>query len=229
MSAAREEILGRIRGALADVPESERPADVAVAADYRRRGTRDGDELVSVLVQRLEDYHAVVRQVGPGQLPRALTEACSELGLRRIVVPAALPAQWRPDGVELIEDERLSAAQLDRIDGAITGCAGAIAETGTLILDGQGVSGRRVITLVPDHHICVVQLDQIVESVPEGVAAVRAAVVEEGAPITLVSGPSASSDIELSRVEGVHGPRHLRVLIVTEAECAAAGRSGAGA
>jgi L-lactate dehydrogenase complex protein LldG len=216
MSAAREEILGRIRAALADVPESERPADVPVAADYRRRGTRDRDELVSVLAQRLEDYHADVRRVDPGQLPQALTEACRDFGLRRLVVPAALPVDWRPTGVELTEDQGLSAAELDQIDGAVTGCAGAIAETGTLILDGRGVCGRRVVTLVPDHHICVVRADQIVDSVPEGIATVRTAVIEEGAPITLISGPSASSDIELSRVEGVHGPRHVRVLIVSE-------------
>jgi L-lactate dehydrogenase complex protein LldG len=216
MSAAREEILGRIRAALADVPESERPADVPVAANYRRRGTRDPDELVSVLAQRLEDYHAEVRRVAPGQLPQALTEACRDFGLRRIVVPAALPAEWRPMGVELTEDHGLSAGELDQLDGAVTGCAAAIAETGTLILDGQGVCGRRAVTLVPDHHVCVVRADQIVDSVPEGIAAVRTAVIDEGAPITLISGPSASSDIELARVEGVHGPRHLRVLIVSE-------------
>ncbi len=216
MSAARKEILGRIRAALADVPESERPADVPVAADYRKRGTRAPDELVLALAQRLQDYHADVRRVDSGQLPQALAEACRDFGLRRIVVPVALPPEWRPAGVELTEDRGLSAGELDQIDGTVTGCAGAIAETGTLILDGQGVCGRRVVTLVPDHHICVVRADQIVDSVPEGIAAVRAAVIDEGAPITLISGPSASSDIELSRVEGVHGPRHLLVLIVSE-------------
>jgi L-lactate dehydrogenase complex protein LldG len=223
MSAAREEILGRIRAALADVPESERPADVPVPCDYRRGGTRGPDELVSVLAQRLEDYHAEVRRVDPEQLPQAVTEACRDFGLRRVVVPVALPAEWRPAGVELTEDQGLSAEELDQIDGAVTGCAGAIAETGTLILDGQGICGRRVVTLIPDHHICVVAAAQIVDSVPEGIAAVRTAVVEEGAPITLISGPSASSDIELSRVEGVHGPRHLRVLIVTATGVAAGG------
>ncbi|MGB9185724.1 MAG: lactate utilization protein C [Solirubrobacteraceae bacterium] len=216
MSAAREEILGRIRAALADVPASERPADVRVAADYRRRGTRDPNELVSVLAQRLEDYHAEVRRVAPGHLAQALTQACLDFGLRRLVVPASLPAEWRPTGVELTEDQGLSAGELDQFDGAVTGCAAAIAETGTLILDGQGICGRRAVTLVPDHHLCVVRADQIVDSVPEGIAAVRTAVIAEGAPITLISGPSASSDIELARVEGVHGPRHLRVVIVSE-------------
>jgi L-lactate dehydrogenase complex protein LldG len=114
----------------------------------------------------------------------------------------------------VVNDEDLTAHQLDAIDAAVTGCAGAIAETGTIILDGQGESGRRLITLVPDHHVCIVAAEQISGSVPEAVAGLAPAVHEHGVPITLVSGPSASSDIELSRVEGVHGPRHLVVLVV---------------
>ena len=113
----------------------------------------------------------------------------------------------------MIEDAGLGATELDAIDGAVTGCAVAIAETGTVVLDGTGACGRRLLTLVPDHHICVVTAGQIVELVPEAIAALAPAVRERRAPITLVSGPSASSDIELSRVEGVHGPRHLLVLI----------------
>ena len=113
----------------------------------------------------------------------------------------------------MIEDEGLTAHQLDAIDGAVTGCAAAIAQTGTLVLDGRGVSGRRVLTLVPDHHICVVRAEQVVELVPEAIAALAGAVARDGVPVTLISGPSASSDIELSRVEGVHGPRHLLVII----------------
>jgi L-lactate dehydrogenase complex protein LldG len=116
--------------------------------------------------------------------------------------------------VEVVVDDGLTATQLDAIGGAVTGCAVAIAETGTLVLDGQGASGRRVITLVPDHHICIVAADQIVEQVPEAITALAPAVQQHGVPVTLISGPSASSDIELSRVEGVHGPRHLLVLIV---------------
>jgi L-lactate dehydrogenase complex protein LldG len=133
-----------------------------------------------------------------------------------VVVPPGLPAHWRPDGVEVIEDHGLTAKQLDAIEGAITGCAVGIAETGTLVLDGQGASGRRVITLVPDHHICIVREDQVLGLVPEAIAAIAQSVTERGAPITLVSGPSASSDIELTRVEGVHGPRHLLILLLNE-------------
>jgi L-lactate dehydrogenase complex protein LldG len=153
--------------------------------------------------------------VAATQLADAVSAACAEMGLGRVVVPPGLPEAWRPRGVELLEDEGLSATELDAVDGAVTGCSVAIAETGTLVLDGSPICGRRVLTLVPDHHICVVLAGQIVQIVPEAIAAVAPAVRERRRPITLVSGPSASSDIELTRVEGVHGPRHLRVLIAT--------------
>ncbi len=213
MSAAREEILGRIRGALRDVPAGERPQDVAVARDYARAGGRSREQLVDHLAERIADYAAEVRVVTAGQLADAVTAACAEMGLGRVVVPPGLPAGWRPRDVELTEDVDLTATELDAIDGAVTGCAVAIAETGTIVLDGSPICGRRLLTLVPDHHICVVLAGQIVELVPEAIAAVAPAVRDGRRPITLVSGPSASSDIELSRVEGVHGPRHLRVLI----------------
>jgi L-lactate dehydrogenase complex protein LldG len=213
VDGARDGILGRIRAALHDVPADERPGDVAVARDYRRQGQLAGDALVQRFAERVADYEARVRTVRAEELTDALTAACAEMGLHRVVVPAELPGAWRPRDVEVIEDAGLSATELDTIDGAVTGCAVAIAETGTLVLDGQGRCGRRLLTLVPDHHICVVGAGQIVELVPEAIAAVAPAVRERGAPITLVSGPSASSDIELSRVEGVHGPRDLLVLI----------------
>jgi len=213
VSAAREEILGRIRGALADVPAGERPDDVAVARAYRRRGELTGEALLARFEERVRDYHADVRRVPASEVAGTVAAAAAELGLRRLAVAPGLPAEWRPAGVELVQDTALTAAELDEIDGALTGCAAAIAETGTLVLDGQGASGRRLLTLVPDHHICVVRARQIVELVPEAVAAIAPAVAEGRVPVTLVSGPSASSDIELSRVEGVHGPRHLLVVI----------------
>jgi L-lactate dehydrogenase complex protein LldG len=213
VSAARDEILRRIRTALADVPPDEQPEDVPVARDYERAGDLDPAAVVQRFADRVADYEAEVRRVAVDDLESAVTAACADMGLRRVVVPPGLPTQWRPSGVEVVEDHGLTAMQLDEIDGAVTGCASAIAETGTLLLDGQKRSGRRLITLVPDHHICVVTADQVVAVVPEAIAALAPAVRERGAPVTLVSGPSASSDIELSRVEGVHGPRHLMVLI----------------
>jgi L-lactate dehydrogenase complex protein LldG len=213
VSDARAEILARIRSALVDVPASERPADVPVAREYRRADGRLRDELVTLFAERVGDYRAQVQRVAAAGLPKAIIDACSGQGLQRLAVPPGLPEAWLPDGVELVSDEGLSAAELDRIDGALTGCAAAIAETGTIVLDGGALSGRRALTLVPDHHICVVSVAQIHGQIAEALAAVAAAVTEQRAPITFVSGPSATSDIELERVEGVHGPRNLTVLI----------------
>jgi L-lactate dehydrogenase complex protein LldG len=213
MSGARAEVLRRVRAALRDVPEGERPGDVAVKRDYRHRDERGQAALVDLLAARLADYGAQVRRVPVSEVPAAVGEACRTLGLERVAVPPSLPAEWRPPGIETIEDDGLTAPLLDVINAAVTGCAAAIAETGTVVLDGRGTCGRRAITLVPDHHVCVVLADQVVGQVPEAIAALAPAVLEKQAPITLVSGPSASSDIELVRVQGVHGPRHLVVVI----------------
>lgn len=214
MSDARGEILERVRRALHDVPADERPEDVAVPRAYHRAGHGEAAEVIRLFEDRVRDYHATVRRVTVQEVTGAIGDACRELGLRRIVIPPGLPAHWRPLEVELVEDLGLTGRELDAVDGVLTGCAVAIAQTGTLVLDGQDVSGRRPITLVPDNHICVVRADQVVDSVPEALAQVAAAVREQRRPVTLVSGPSASSDIELARVEGVHGPRNLLVLIV---------------
>lgn len=214
MSDAREQILARIRGALGDVPSDERPSGVTVPREYRRRASVEPSDLVARFEERLRDYGAACDRTPSADLAGAVAGVCAELGVRSLVIPPDLPAGWRPDGVELREDHGLSTAELDEVDGVLSGCAAAIAETGTLVLDGLGASGRRAITLVPDHHICVVRVDQVVAIVPEGVARIAPSVLEHRSPITFVSGPSATSDIELNRVEGVHGPRHLHVLIV---------------
>jgi L-lactate dehydrogenase complex protein LldG len=212
VSTAREEILGRVREALRDVHGDE-PAEVP--RSYRQRDARGREEVIELLAERINDYAARAQVIaGEAEVAPAVAAACETWGVRRLVVPAELPAAWRPQGLELVEDRGLSAAELDQIGGALTGCAAAIAETGTLVLDGRGGCGRRALTLVPDHHICVVLADQVHAGVPQGLAAVADAVARHRAPITLISGPSATSDIELERVEGVHGPRNLLVLIV---------------
>jgi L-lactate dehydrogenase complex protein LldG len=216
MSEAREEILRRVRSALADVPAAEAPADVPVLRDYRRVDERPLEALLELLAERLDDYHAHPRRVPDGGgIPDAVREICDERGLRRLAVPPSIPPAWLPGGIEIIRDDGLSAHELDSIGAALTGCATAIAETGTIVLDGAGACGRRTLTLVPDHHICVVEASQVVGLVPEGLERVAPAVIERRLPITLISGPSATSDIELSRVEGVHGPRRLYVLLVS--------------
>ena len=206
MSDARSEVLGRIRSALG-------PAPVApdVPRDYHPAGAAAVD--LDRFCERVADYRATVHRVAAGELGAALAEAAARLGLRRV----GTTLDTELDGVELVRDEPpLSIADLDGLDGVLSGCALGIAETGTLVLDGAGRSGRRALTLVPDVHLCVIGEDQVVASVPDAVARLAEAAAD-GRPITLVSGPSATSDIELDRVEGVHGPRTLEVFVVAAA------------
>ena len=199
MSAARDEILARVRGALADAV----PPAPAVGA-YRRGGGLTRTERVELLAERLGDYRADVHRVTEREIAASVPAG-------RIGIPTGLPAAWRPPGA--IEANGLSPHELDALDGALTGCTVAIAETGTLVLAAGPAEGRRALTLVPDLHVCVVRPEQVVETVPEAFHALRGL---ERRPLTFVSGPSATSDIELQRVEGVHGPRTLVVLIVEE-------------
>jgi L-lactate dehydrogenase complex protein LldG len=207
---AREEILGRIRTAVADGA-----APPPVARDYRTAETpRDlgADELLELLVDRLVDYRALVRRSTTAMVAASVLAALTERGARRVAVPdGILPAgldRLEP-GIELVgDDPPLTAAQLDGLDGVLTGCAVAIAETGTIVLDGGPGQGRRILSLVPDYHLVVVTAAQVVAGVPEALAR-----LDPTRPQTWISGPSATSDIELDRVEGVHGPRTLEVIL----------------
>jgi L-lactate dehydrogenase complex protein LldG len=203
LTGARDDVLARVRAALADVPRDEAP----VAPAYEPPGP-SGVDPVGHFVDRVSDYRATVRETR--DVPATVAQVCAEHAARRIGVPRGLPAEWRPDDVELVIDDGLSARELDALDGALTGCALAIAETGTIVLDGGERSGRRALTLVPDLYLCIVERARVVSTVPEAFRALEGA----RGPFTLVSGPSATSDIELDRVEGVHGPRRLEVLLV---------------
>jgi L-lactate dehydrogenase complex protein LldG len=208
MSAAREVVLGRVRDALGGA----RGAEVPVPREYRRRDDAGRDAIVDRFADRVSEYRATVFRAGRSDLAATIAGACRERGAKRLAVPGDLPAEWRPDGVEAVVDDGLSPRELDRVDGALTGCALAIAETGTIVLDGGAAQGRRALTLVPDYHLCVVRAGDVVGQVPEAIEALGEA-VRAGRPVTFVSGPSATSDIELNRVEGVHGPRTLHVVI----------------
>jgi L-lactate dehydrogenase complex protein LldG len=205
VSAAREASLERVRGALG--------AGVAVPEIPRRyRGPRVDDSSVDRFCERVAEYRASVTRIAASELADTIARLCRERGARRIAVPRGGPEAL--DGVDVVvDDPPLTPAALDELDGVLTGCALAIAETGTIVLDGGERSGRRALTLVPDWHICIVEASSVVAGVPDAVAAL-APVAAEGRPITLVSGPSATSDIELDRVEGVHGPRTLDVVVV---------------
>ena len=208
MSDGREAVLARVRAALGSSPEAPE-----VPRAYREAGAfgAGGDcATVDLFCERVADYRATVRRVRGEELLGALVTACEQRPARRIAVPAGAPP-WTVEGVDLVRDDpQLSARQLDELDGVLSGCALAIAETGTIVLDGEPDQGRRASTLVPDVHVCVVRADQVVHSVPEMMARLVAV-----RPTTFISGPSATSDIELDRVEGVHGPRTLSVVLVT--------------
>jgi L-lactate dehydrogenase complex protein LldG len=226
--SSRERILGRVRRALADVPENERqggPPPVpegpgrdpqyerAVARDYlREHGERSVEETVELLAENLADYRAVVHRCTDEELAGLLMRLLAERGSRSVLVPPELPPHWLAavDATRVHDRAESTPHELDAVDSVVTACAVAIAETGTIVLDGSPDQGRRRITLVPDHHICVVRVpEQVVASVPQALER-----LDPARPSTWVSGPSATSDIELDRVEGVHGPRTLEVVLV---------------
>lgn len=210
MSAAREEILARIARANARVADvaAVTPADPG----YRRGGTLDEDERVRLFATRVEEYGA--RVVVAGDDGEAVARVLADEGAERVGVAHDLPVPLRPSSVTVIVDGGLAPEDLDGLDCVVTTCAGACATTGTFALDGGPGQGRRALTLVPDLHVCIVRRAQIVETVPELLAMLEPS-ARAGRPIVLVSGPSATSDIELARVEGVHGPRRLVVVVVS--------------
>jgi L-lactate dehydrogenase complex protein LldG len=216
MASAQETILWRIRRATRDVPEGERPEDVRVERGYRKEDDASREEIVKRFAERAAEYEATVRRVRTDELPGAIEESLTRRGVKRLVVPLYLPKEWIPEGIETLYDaarRRLTNDKLDDSDGVLTGCALGIAQTGTIVLDSRRAQGRRALTLLPDYHLCVVREDQIVGLVPEAFARLEETVKGEGRAIIFISGPSATSDIELDRVEGVHGPRTLEVLI----------------
>lgn len=201
MTGARDEILARVRLALADRPQPPPPT-----REYRTAGTTEAD--VDLFAARVREYGANVIQTGPGDVAAQVTAALRHRGARRLVVPAGFPVDWEPEAELLRDDPPLTTQELDTVDGVITSCSVAIAETGTVVLDHGAGQGRRALTLVPDYHLVIVRAQQVVALVPDGIAA-----LDPARPQTWISGPSATSDIELRRVEGVHGPRTLDVLL----------------
>jgi L-lactate dehydrogenase complex protein LldG len=213
VSGAREEILARIRTATgtAATPKETDDAYAALPRSYRRAHHDPAEtDVVALFAERAADYRAVVERVPGDGLPGAVAAAVASIP--SLIVPDGLPAEWLAGlapGARLVRDEPpLSAAELDRIAGVVTGCAVAIAETGTIILDHGPRQGRRALTLVPDFHLVVVRAEQVAADIADALAR-----LDPARPHTLISGPSATSDIELIRVEGVHGPRNLHILI----------------
>jgi L-lactate dehydrogenase complex protein LldG len=211
VTRGREEILARLRTALVDRP----------AAPPAPRGYRGGSpgatgevparaRLLDQLDERISDYRASVRRCAPADLAATLAELLADAAT--LLVPADLPDGWLAGYPGTVVADPADVAALDRADAVLTGCAVAIAETGTIVLDAGPGQGRRALTLVPDRHVCVVLAGQVEPGVPEGLARLS----DPTRPLTFISGPSATSDIELDRVEGVHGPRRLDVVLVED-------------
>ncbi|MFL6449551.1 MAG: lactate utilization protein C [Bryobacteraceae bacterium] len=211
---SRSYILNRIKVAL-DAKENNR-ADLCAGEwqelprHYRRVGQLEPSELISLFDSRLRHYNGTPFY-SQGDVREDISKILSSRSKRVLIVPPAFPYQWRPDGFMFIPDENLTKEQLDLNDGVVTMCALGIALTGTVVLESSREQGRRAATLIPDYHLCVLRREDIVEFVPE---AIRKLEASRDRPLTFFSGPSATVDIEMTRVRGVHGPRTLDVLIV---------------
>jgi L-lactate dehydrogenase complex protein LldG len=209
-ASSRDAILTAVRTAIRrGVLESD------VTREYAGVGADRCANLVDLLVERLVDYRANVVVTDEASVAARIGEILTAVKAARILTAPGLPKEWAPAGFTLIEDAPiLTARDLDEIGHVITGCALAIARLGSLVFDHRSDGqGRRAITLVPDHHICIVREIQIVAALPDAIAHLHGSIAA-GLPVTFVSGPSATSDIELRRVEGVHGPRRLDVVVV---------------
>ncbi|MET9960403.1 LUD domain-containing protein [Streptomyces sp. NPDC006326] len=207
--SSRDRVLGRIRRATA----GDRGPGAAVPRDYLRvHAERTPAERVDLLAANLAEYRAKVHRTDEDGLAVLLMRLLAERGARSVLVPAGLPPYWlaAADQTRVADRAASTPYELDAVDSVVTGCALAVAETGTLVLDGGPGQGRRRISLIPDHHICVVRVPgQVVDSIPQALP-----LLDPRRPLTWISGPSATSDIELDRVEGVHGPRTLEVVLL---------------
>ena len=213
-SAARTEILRRIRAANGATADGARASQQwsGIERNYCRGATRSHDEVLDLLEDRLRDYDAHVVRAAAADVADAVAKMLTERGHKRLVVPPGLDATWLPAGFEFGVDRGLSAVELDGFDGVMTGATLAIAETGSVVLQNVAGQGRRAVTLVPDYHLCLVRAADVVETVPEAMKRLQ---VTAELPTTFFSGPSATADIEMTRIKGVHGPRFLDVILLT--------------
>jgi L-lactate dehydrogenase complex protein LldG len=212
-NSARAEVLRRVVAAKGGVSDaaSALAGWEGVERGYRRVGSRGREQVLELLEGRLRDYDARVARAAEEDVARSVAGMLTERGVRRMVVLRGIASEWLPEGVEFLVDEGLSAVELDGVDGVLTGATLAIAETGTVVLQSVPGQGRRAVTLVPDYHLCVVRVEDVVETVPEAFARLQGSAT---VATTFVSGPSATADIEMTRIKGVHGPRFLDVLLV---------------
>lgn len=211
-TAARSLILGRIRDILG---ERTTPCDIAyrrIPRDYHAAATLTSTACLDLLEERLRHYQVAVHRSEAAELPELVGRILTARGARHMIVPPEIDRSWLPAGVEFTTDHGLPYSELDRCDGVLTACSLAIASTGTIVLRHAAGEGRRALTLIPDYHLCVVQPARVVQTVPE---AIRRLAALQPALVTTISGPSATADIEMTRIRGVHGPRTLSVILAT--------------
>jgi len=212
-SSSRANILSRIHAALGDIP---RNTDVdaeyqSIERTYQSSGSLEPHDRLHLFIERLKEYGAAVHRSAPDEIAPLIAQLLVARESKSIVIPKDLPGEWLPPGFEFLPDHELTFRQLESCDGVITGCAVAIFDTGTIVLDAGSAQGRRALTLLPDYHLCVVFENQVHQTVPE---AMRALATSISRPLTIISGPSATADIEMTRVQGVHGPRFMEVILV---------------
>ena len=209
--SSKAEILRKIRVAngASSTEDAARRGWNAVSRNYKRAGVQP-EVMLDVLEDRLQDYDATVTRSDRQHIARDVAQRLQQRRKQRMVVPSGIPTEWLPDGFEFILDDALSSEELDTLDGVLTGSTLAIAETGTVVLQHAAGQGRRAISLVPDYHLCLVCVEDVVETVPEAMERLQKAAT---LATTFISGPSATADIEMTRIKGVHGPRILDVIL----------------
>ncbi|MFP5276016.1 MAG: lactate utilization protein C [Acidobacteriota bacterium] len=210
-SNSRQRVLDRIRAAAPDSPARERDY-AALERPYTRTGSLTAEARVALMTERLREYDAGVTECASGELPAAIAAALAASGRKTFVAPAGLPSAWLAPGFEWKIDRDLSADQIEGVDGVVTACFCGIADSGTIVLHHAAAEGRRLVSLLPDWHLCILRTSQIVETLPEYFARCT----QPPALVTWISGPSATADIEMTRIKGVHGPRFLQVIVVRD-------------
>jgi L-lactate dehydrogenase complex protein LldG len=211
-SDSRSLILERVRDATRATAGDMAAEYAALPRTYARKGHMGAAERVALMIERLREYDADVVETSPGGLAGAIAAQLKASGRRSFVAPEGLPAEWTADGFDWKVDHRLGAEVIEECEGVVTGASCGVADSGTIVLHHSAREGRRVATLLPDWHLCILYASQIVETLPEYFAGCS------DAPMiaTYISGPSATADIEMTRIKGVHGPRFLNVIVVQD-------------
>ena len=220
-TAARASILRSIRSAYAPGEQAADPYSI-LPRSYIRAGSLDPEARLTLFTERLREYDADVHVVPPDALAASIGGILAARGKSRVLIPEGLPSAWLPSGFQFTRGNRLEPRAIDSYDGVLTGCTVAIALTGTLVLQNAPTQGPRALSLVPDYHLCVVFPDQIVETVSEAFDRLKPTAT---LPTTFISGPSATADIEMTRIKGVHGPRFLEVIVPGQRPRMGAGKS----